>query len=111
MSVYEMIPVSPDTDADFAVDLEDDALAPLFPAGSRVLMKRSTDLLDGDVGLFYSQAGIVFRQFCQDSEGNIYLFSLNRDRKDEDLMIPAAGEKPTCFGKVVLEQLLPLPMD
>ena len=111
MSVYEMLPVSPDTGADFAIELEDDALSPLFQAGSRVLMKRSTDLLDGDVGLFYSKAGIVFRQFCQDSEGNIYLFSLNRDRRDEDLMIPASAEKPVCYGKVLLDQLLPLPAD
>ena len=106
-----MLPVSPGTDADFAVELEDDVLSPLFRAGSRVLMKRSADLLNGDVGLFYSTAGIVFRQFCQDSEGNIYLFALNREHKDEDLMIPASGEKPVCYGKVILDQLLPLPSD
>ena len=111
MSVYEMIPVSDDTRADFAIVLEDDALSPLFEPGSTVLMKRSTDLLDGDVGLFYSSSGIVFRQFCQDSQGNIYLFQPDRTKKEKDLMIPASADRPVCYGKVLLDAPLPLPED
>lgn len=111
MSVYEMLPVSPDAEADFAVTLEDDALAPLFGRGDTVMLKRSTDLADGDIGLFYSRQGIEFRQFCQDSQGNIYLFCLNRERKADDLMIPADAEKPVCYGKLLLDKPVPLPED
>ena len=111
MSVYEMLPVSGDEQADFAIVMEDDALSPLYAPGSTVRMKRSTDLLDGDVGLFYSKDGIVFRQFCQDSQGNIYLFCPDRTKKEKDLMIPAAAERPVCYGKVLLDTPLPLPED
>ena len=111
MAEYELIPLPGDIAADFALHLDQDAPAALAPEGKTVYIQRRTDLLDGEVGLFYSRDGMVFRQFCQDSVGNIYLFSLDRDRAEDDLIIPPGGEMPVCYGRVVLSRPLPLPMD
>ena len=111
MAAYTMIPARRRRGADFAVRLEDDALCPYVKAGNTVYLQRSADLDDGDVGLFYSRGGMVFRQFCQDSQGNIYLFSPDRSRKEADLVIPADALRPVCYGKVLLGDPVPLPED
>ena len=50
------------------------------------------------------------KQYCQDYYGNVHLFSLNRNRADMDVDIPAsAGIMLMCFGKVLLPQSIPLP--
>ena len=111
MTNYELIPISEGQDGDFAVRLTDDALKPWFSPGQTVHLRRSTRLEDGDVGLFFSRSGMVFRQYCRDSEGIIYLFCLDRSMRHLDLRIPAGGEKPVCYGKLVLKRPIPLPMD
>ena len=111
MPNYDLIPLPEGQEGDFAVRLTDDALSPYFSPGGTVYVRRSTQLENGDVGLFYTQEGMAFRQFCADSEGIIYLFSLDRSRRGLDLRIPACGEKPVCYGKLVLSRPIPLPMD
>lgn len=111
MTQYTLLPLPMGREADFALNLGPDAPAALLRQGKTVFLQRRTDLLDGDVGLFYSTRGMVFRQFCQDSAGNVYLFSLDRSRAEDDRMIPADGEMPVCYGRVVLSHPLPLPMD
>ena len=50
------------------------------------------------------------KQYCQDSEGNVYLFSANRERSDADVHISAtSGITLLCFGKVLLDKSIPLP--
>ena len=111
MTEYRLIPLPGGVDADFALDLDRDAPKALLAQGKTVYIQRRTDLLDGDVGLFYSQDGMVFRQFCQDSAGNVYLFALDRARRDEDLVIRPGGEMPVCYGRAVLRHPIALPMD
>lgn len=111
MPNYELIPLPEGQKGDFALRLDDDALAPYFAPGETVYLRRSTALENGDVGLFYAREGMVFRQFCADSEGIVYLFSLDRKKRGRDLRIPAGGEKPVCYGKLVLKKPIPLPMD
>ena len=111
MPRYDLIPVDDPSRGDFAVRITDDSLAPLFSPGQTAYLIRSTQLRDGDVGLFYSTRGMVFRQFCQDSVGNVYLFSLDRSRRGEDLLIPHGGQRPVCYGKLLLDKPVPLPMD
>ena len=111
MALYERIPAPKTPDADFAVRLEDDALYPLFKAGQTVYLRRSAELSDGEVGLFYARDGMVFRQFCQDSRGTVYLFSLDRTRAQDDLMFPPGSELPVCYGKLLLKKVPPLPGD
>lgn len=55
---------------------------------------------------------MVCKQYCQDSQGNTYLFSLNRQRREADITIPATSDLPLiCFGRVLLERRIPLPVD
>ena len=52
------------------------------------------------------------KQYCEDTEGNIYLFSLNRARKDADSVISASsGITVFCFGRVLMPRRVPLPRD
>ncbi|MBR6115036.1 MAG: hypothetical protein IKQ10_07580 [Oscillospiraceae bacterium] len=110
MAFYELIPAD-ESGADFAVVLDDGALAPYVPAGGTVYLRRSVDLCDGDVGLFRTEKGMAFRQFCQDSRGTVYLFTLDRSEKAGDLVFPVGSRYPVCYGKVLLDRPIPLPMD
>ena len=97
---------------DYTVTVTDASLLPWVRPGERVTVSRRTDLRDGDVGLFYSREGMVFRQYCRDSQGNVYLFSVNRREREKDLSIPAArfGEI-VCYGRAMLKDRIPLPTD
>ena len=107
MALYSQIPLRPGDDADFAVQLNEN-VSPWWKAGETVRLQRRADLRDGDIGLFRSREGMVFRQFCADSQGNIYLFSPDRR---SDLVVPAGGGMPVCYGRVILSRPIPLPMD
>lgn len=110
MDAYSFLPAG--SGGDFAVRVLDDSLLPYVKPGEPARVRRSTDLRDGDVGLFYSRSGMVFRQFCRDSQGNIYLFPVNRRYRDRNLMIPhrRAG-RLVCYGRLILERSIPLPLD
>ena len=52
------------------------------------------------------------RQFCQDNYGNLYLYTLNRKRKNLDLLIRAGDErKVKIWGVIQMKERFPLPMD
>ena len=109
---YEDYTVAADSTADFAVRIAGDSMEPWIHDGDIVLAQRRVDLRDGEVGIFYARDGMVCKQYCQDSQGNIYLFSLNRQRRDADIDIPAASDlRVLCYGKVLLDRHIPLPVD
>lgn len=96
--------------ADFAVRISGDSMEPYISDGSRVYVSRTNELSDGDIGIFFVDGDMKCKQFCEDSFGNIYLFSLNRNRKDADMAIPSSsGITVFCFGKVLLGKKIPLP--
>lgn len=96
--------------ADFAVRIAGDSMEPYIQDGSRVYVSRTNELSVGDVGIFFVDGDMKCKQYCEDSEGNIYLFSLNRARKDADTIITASsGITVFCFGKVILKRRPPLP--
>ena len=111
MSLFTHIPAQKKPGADFALRLEDDALAPCLHRGATAYLVRSVDLSDGEVGLFYAHEGLVFRQYCEDMRGTVYLFSLDRSRAQDDRMFPPGTELPVCYGKVLLAHPPELPMD
>ena len=111
MAFLNLIPVGKNKDADFAVRLEDDSLFPCLRSGQTAYLQRTADLCDGDVGLFRARTGLVFRQYCRDSRGTVYLFSLDRTAKGNDLEFPSGGELPVCYGRVLLRRRPKLPMD
>ena len=109
---YDDYAVAEDSPADFAARIEGDSMEPWIHDGDIVLAQRRVDLRDGEVGIFFAKDGMVCKQFCQDSQGNIYLFSLNRERRDADVFIPAASDlRILCYGKVLMGRQIPLPTD
>lgn len=81
-------------------------LEPYIRRGSTITLLPTPHLSDGEVGLFLWRERPLLRQFCEDSEGNRYLFTVNRKCKP-DLRIPK-GEPLYCFGKVQMAEV-PLP--
>ena len=109
---YEDYRVPAGSRADFAARIAGDSMEPWIHDGDVVLAQRRVDLAAGDVGIFYVEGGMVCKQFCQDSEGNVYLFSLNRARKAADVTIPHSSDLPLlCYGRVLLSRRIPLPSD
>lgn len=111
MIYYRTISGRGKENADFAVVTEDDSLIPFIRAGGRALLRRTAELGDGDIGLFYSREGMVFRQYCSDSRGTVFLFSIDRSRKNEDLEFPPGSELPVCYGRLLLSRTPELPQD
>ena len=98
--------------ADFAVRIAGDSMEPYIADGSRVYVSRMGGLAPGDVGIFFVDGDMKCKQYCEDSEGNIYLFSANRARRDADVMVSAgSGLTVVCFGKVLLGERIPLPRE
>ena len=109
---YEDYEVAADSEADFAVRIAGDSMEPYIHDDSIVLVKRGATIFDGDIGLFFVDGDMKCKQYCQDYLGNVYLFSLNRARRDADVTIPASsGITICCFGKVLLKGKIPLPQD
>ncbi len=109
---YVLIPRGDDVPAaaDFAVRISGDSMEPYIADRSRVYVSRTTELTDGDVGIFFVDGDMKCKQYCEDTFGNIYLFSLNRERSDADMAIFASsGITVFCFGKVLLKKRPPLP--
>jgi len=109
---YVLVPVTSDVprDTDYAVRIQGDSMEPYIADGSRVFVKRTNELSDGDVGIFFVDGDMKCKQYCEDSLGNIYLFSLNRERADADSFITeGSGICVYCFGKVLLDTKPPLP--
>jgi len=109
---YEDYEVPASSPADFAVRISGDSMEPFIADGSVVKCKRGAMIYDGDVGLFFVDGDMKCKQYCQDYAGNVYLFSANRKRKDADVTIRASsGLTICCFGKVLLDKSIPLPLD
>ncbi len=107
---FEDYSVPASSAADFAVRISGDSMEPYIADGSVALCKRGAIIHDGDVGLFFVDGDMKCKQYCQDYEGNVYLFSANRDRKDADVEIKSSsGVTLLCFGKVLLDKAIPLP--
>ena len=111
---YVLIPRTSEVpaEADFAVRISGDSMEPHIKDGSRVYVSRDSSLRDGDVGIFFVDGDMKCKQYCEDSFGNIYLFSLNRERRDADVFIMAdSGVTVFCFGRVILPRRPALPRD
>ena len=54
--------------------------------------------------------GTVIKQYYHDQLGMTYLFSLNRKRKEADVLIyPSSGQTIVCQGRVITSKRYPLP--
>jgi len=106
-SDYEDYAVPAASEADFAVRIAGDSMAPYIADGDTVLVRRCP-IDTGDVGLFFVDGDMKCKQYLRDAFGAVYLRSLNRDRADADVTIPPdSGVTLCCFGKVMLERKPP----
>lgn len=98
-----------DPRAEFAIHVNGNSMEPYLADGSVALgIKRKP--MDGEVGAFWLDGGFLVKQVCQDSQGNIYLFSLNREREDADETIwHDSGRDLRCVGTILMDEKVPLP--
>ena len=109
-NALEEYEIAADVRADFAVRVNGDSMEPWLPDGSVALGVKGMPR-DGDVAALMVDGAFYVKQVCIDALGNLYLFSLNRDRADLDLEVKAsAGSNVSCFGTIVMEKRLPLPL-
>ncbi|WP_312635105.1 S24 family peptidase [Oscillibacter sp.] len=106
---YELGPDDP-AGAAFAIRIQGDSMEPHFPDGSMVFVNHDA-LSDGDIGVFCVDGGTVCKQYHYDRVlGITYLFSLNRDRADCDVVITnESNQSLVCQGRVMTKKRYPLP--
>ena len=105
------IEVPDDSHADFAIKVTGDSMEPWLKDGSIAYgVKGAPD--DGEVGAFLVDGEYKVKQCCVDAFGNLYLFSLNRARKDaDDVILRSAERSVVCFGTILVDKLPGLPHD
>ena len=109
-NAWEDYAVPADSKADFAIRINGDSMEPYLPDGSIALGQKRAPR-DGEVAALLLDGEFLCKQVCQDFVGNLYLFSLNRARKDADRTIAHdAGRRLDCFGTILMERV-PLPTD
>ena len=107
---WEDYSVPADSAADFAVHINGDSMEPYLPDGSIALGQKRAPR-DGEVAALLLDGEFLCKQVCQDMVGNLYLFALNRARKDADMTIWKDAERSlTCFGTILMDRV-PLPTD
>ena len=88
--------------AEFAVRIQGDSMEPYIHDESIVYVNRDP-LSNGDVGIFCVDGEMLCKQYVRDPLGIVYLFSLNRERSDADVVLPRdSGRTMVCFGRVIL---------
>lgn len=92
--------------ADYCITVSGDSMEPYIKDGSLVFVKRSLDLTDFDVGVFYVDGDVLIKQLFVDPMHNIYLLSANPRREDANRMISHNSTSTLmCFGKVLISKL------
>lgn len=107
---FDYIPVAGEVPpgAEFAVRIQGDSMAPHIADGSVVYVNRDP-LKTGDVGIFCVDGDMLCKQYYCDPYRTVYLFSLNRDRADADVVLTASsGRTLVSFGRVMIRSF-PLP--
>lgn len=109
---FEML-VADDTvphDADFAVKIQGDSMAPYIKDGETVFVKRDCELTIGDIGIFSVDGAMYCKQYYIDTDGNLTLVSANPELRDSNVYVSHdSSASITCFGKVILPYRLNLP--
>ena len=96
-----------DSKAEFAVRISGDSMEPVLHDGQIALCtKERPDV--GDVAIVMINGALLVKQFITDGR-NVFLRSINRDRKDCDYDIWATGNDTVqCYGTVILKKRPPL---
>lgn len=96
--------VDADSDANFAVKISGDSMEPYLHDGEIVLCKRKRPEI-GELAVIMVNGFLVVKQYITDGL-NIYLRSLNRNRKDLDVDIWSSGNDTVVgYGTVIFKKL------
>lgn len=96
--------VDADSDANFAVKISGDSMEPYLHDGEVVLCKRKRPEI-GDLAVIMVNGFLVVKQYITDGL-NIYLRSMNRNRKDLDVDIWSSGNDTVVgYGTVIFKKL------
>ena len=98
--------VEAESNAQFAVKISGDSMAPEFNDGDIVLCRRKRPEI-GDIAVIMVNGFLLVKQYITDGM-NIYLRSLNRARKDLDVDIWETGNDTVIGYGVVIHKKLPL---
>lgn len=93
----------------FGFHATDDSMSPLFSKDSIVYCDLQ-DLCPGDLGVFVYNGDAFCRQYHKDVFGFTYLFTIDRKKAYQDIIIPSSKENTfKCIGRVRTEKRIPLP--
>lgn len=110
---FEMMLVDDDNvpeDADYAVDIQGDSMAPYIHDGDMVYVQRDAELSVGDVGIFCVDGAMYCKQYYPDGENGLILVSANPELRHTNIHISSdSGRSVTSCGKVLLSRKIDLP--
>lgn len=100
-----------DLRADFAIHVNGDSMEPYLHDGS-IALGVNRYPRDGEIGAFFLDGGFLVKQCCVDSYSNVYLFALNRRRRDsDDTVWASSGRDLRVIGTILMDKRIPLPED
>lgn len=106
-TAFQEYEVDAGSTAQFAVRISGDSMEPELHDGEVVLCVRRRAQI-GELAVIMVNGFLYVKQYIADSFGNIYLRSLNRQRKDLDVDIMASGNDTVTGYGVVIHRRVPL---
>ena len=109
---YEMLLIgdSVPRNADFAVRIQGDSMAPYINDGDIVFVEKASELSIGDVGIFSIDGAMYCKLYFVDQNRNMTLVSTNPECKDSNVYVSAdSASTAVCFGRVLLDQQIEIP--
>ena len=109
---YEMIKRSKKVpqEADYAVKIQGNSMAPYIMDGDTVYAKRVEELERGDVGIFSVDGAMYCKILYRDEIGNVTLVSANPEFKESNVWIMADSSSTLqIYGKVLLKKKVKIP--
>ena len=106
-TAFQEYEVEADSKAQFAVRVSGDSMEPELHDGEIVLCEKRRAKV-GELAVIMVNGFLLVKQYIDDGFGNIYLRSLNRERKDLDYDILASGNDTVTGYGVVIHRHLPL---
>lgn len=109
---FEMIVVDESVpyEADFAVSVQGDSMAPYIHDGDTVYVKKGCDLSVGDVGIFCVDGAMYCKQYYIDNNQDLILVSANENLKHTNVRVSLESNSSfVCYGKVLLGYRIDLP--
>lgn len=105
---FEDFEVPADSKAQFAVKISGDSMEPYLHDGEVVLCKKKQPE-DFEMAVIMVNGDILVKQYIEDSFGNVYLRSTNRERKNLDVDLWASGQDNVRgFGTVIFRKIPPV---